>query len=76
MLPAVVDPELAMTGKPTIIHPDFPNNVALPLIPSGTGVSANGKTVDDSAVDKAFAEAYVRFMEAYKKDAALKGSGN
>jgi carbon-monoxide dehydrogenase large subunit len=58
-LPAVVDPELAMTGTPTIIHPDFPNNVALPLIPSGTGVSANGKTVDDTAVDKAFAEAEV-----------------
>jgi len=59
MLPAVVDPEVAMTGKPTIIHPDFPNNVALPLIPSGTGVSANGKTVDDSAVDAAFAQAEV-----------------
>jgi parvulin-like peptidyl-prolyl isomerase len=26
--------------------------------------------------DKSFAEAYVRFMDAYKKDAALKGSGN
>src|SRR3954470_2702217 len=24
-LPAVVDVELAMTGKPTAIHPDFPN---------------------------------------------------
>jgi carbon-monoxide dehydrogenase large subunit len=56
-LPAVVDPELAMTGTPTVIHPDFPNNLALPLLPSGTGVSANGKTVDDSAIDKAFAQA-------------------
>ena len=27
-LPAVVDPELAMTGKPVVIHPDFPNNLA------------------------------------------------
>jgi len=57
--PAVVDPELAMTGKPVVIHPDFPNNLAVALVPSGTGVSADGKTVDDSAVDKAFAEADV-----------------
>jgi carbon-monoxide dehydrogenase large subunit len=59
VLPAVVDPELAMTGEPTIIHPDFPNNIALPPLPSGTGVSANGRTIDDAAVDKAFAEADV-----------------
>ena len=58
-LPAVVDPELAMTGKPTVIHEDFPNNLAVALVPSGTGVSADGKTVDDSAIDKAFAEAEV-----------------
>src|SRR6187549_2977773 len=58
-LPAVVDPELAMTGKPVVIHPDFPNNLAVALVPSGTGVSADGKTVDDSAVDKAFAGADV-----------------
>ena len=58
-LPAVVDPELAMTGKPTVIHEDFPNNLAVALVPSGTGVSADGKTVDDSAIDKAFAEADV-----------------
>jgi len=58
-LPAVVDPELAMTGKPTVIHPDFPNNLAVALVPSGTGVSADGKTIDDSAVDRAFAEADV-----------------
>ena len=42
-LPAVVDPELAMTGQPTVIHPDFPNNLAVALVPSGTGVSADGK---------------------------------
>jgi carbon-monoxide dehydrogenase large subunit len=53
-----VDPELAMTGKPTVIHPDFANNLAVALVPSGTGVSADG-TVDDSAIDKAFAEADV-----------------
>ena len=58
-LPVVVDPELAMTGKPTVIHPDFPNNLAVALVPSGTGVSADGKTVDDSAIDKAFAAADV-----------------
>jgi carbon-monoxide dehydrogenase large subunit len=57
-LPAVVDPELAMTGRPVVIHPDFTNNLAVALVPSGTGVSADGK-VDDSAVDKAFAEAEV-----------------
>jgi carbon-monoxide dehydrogenase large subunit len=55
-LPAVVDVELAMTGKPTVIHPDFPNNLAVALVPAGTGVSADGK-VDDSAVNEAFAKA-------------------
>jgi carbon-monoxide dehydrogenase large subunit len=59
MLPVVVDPELALTGKPTVIHPDFEKNLALPLVPSGTGVSPDGKTIDDSAIDKAFAEADV-----------------
>src|SRR6476620_8670367 len=58
-LPAVVDVEDAMTGKPTVIHPDFPNNLAVALVPSGTGVSADLKTVDDSAIDKAFAAADV-----------------
>jgi aerobic carbon-monoxide dehydrogenase large subunit len=58
-LPVVVDPELAMKGQPTVIHEAFPNNLAVPFVPSGTGVSADGKTVDDSAVDKAFAEADV-----------------
>jgi len=57
-LPAVVDPELAMTGKPVVIHPDFPNNLAVALVPSGTGVTPDGK-VDDSALDKAFAAAEV-----------------
>ena len=41
-LPAVVDLELAMTGQPAVIHPAFPNNLAVALVPSGTGVSASG----------------------------------
>src|SRR5436190_17434542 len=57
-LPAVVDPELAMKGQPTVIHQDFKNNLAVALVPSGTGVSADG-TVDDSAIEKAFASADV-----------------
>src|SRR3954469_4131091 len=56
-LPAVVEPEQAMTGKPTVIHPDFANNLSVPLIPSGTGV--RGHQVDDSAIDQAFADAEV-----------------
>ena len=58
-LPAVVDPELAMTGKPTVIHPDFPNNLAVALVPSGTGVAPDFSVVDNTAVDKAFADAEV-----------------
>jgi carbon-monoxide dehydrogenase large subunit len=58
MLPAVVDPERAMTGAPAVIHPDFPNNLAVALVPGGTGVSLDG-TVDDTAIDKAFADAEV-----------------
>jgi carbon-monoxide dehydrogenase large subunit len=56
-LPAVVDPELAMTGQPAVIHPAFPNNISIDGIPGGTGVSPGG--IDDSAIDKAFAEADV-----------------
>jgi len=58
-LPAVVDLDQAMTGQPTVIHAAFPNNFAVPLVPGGTGVSADGKTVDDSAVEAAFAAAEV-----------------
>jgi carbon-monoxide dehydrogenase large subunit len=57
-LPAVVDVEQAMTGKPAVIHPDFANNLAVALVPSGTGVTLDGQ-VDDSAVDAAFAAAEV-----------------
>ena len=58
-LPVVVDPELAMTGQPVVIHSGFANNIAVGVVPSGTGVSADGKTVDDSAIDRAFAAAEV-----------------
>jgi carbon-monoxide dehydrogenase large subunit len=58
-LPAVVDPEQAMTGKPTRIHEAFPDNLAVALIPGGTGVAADGSSVDDRAIDQAFAEADV-----------------
>jgi carbon-monoxide dehydrogenase large subunit len=58
-LPVVVDPELAMTGKPTVIHPEFANNLAVPLVPSGTGVPPDFQNIDNSAVEKAFAAAEV-----------------
>ncbi|HEY7442596.1 MAG TPA: xanthine dehydrogenase family protein molybdopterin-binding subunit [Vicinamibacterales bacterium] len=54
---AAIDPEVAMTGQPTVIHPAFPNNIAVNAIPGGTGVARDA--VDDSAIDKAFAEAEV-----------------
>ncbi|RPI48580.1 MAG: xanthine dehydrogenase family protein molybdopterin-binding subunit, partial [Acidobacteria bacterium] len=57
MLPAVVDPEIALTGKPAVVHPAFANNIAL-QVPSGTGVSSS-REVDDSAIEKAFAMAEV-----------------
>ncbi len=57
-LPAVVDPEQAMTGTPVVIHADFADNLALPFLPGGTGVAADF-TVDDTVVDQAFADAEV-----------------
>ena len=59
VLPAVVDTEQAMTGQPAQLHADFENNLAIALFPSGTGVSPDGQTVDDTAIDKAFADADV-----------------
>src|SRR3954464_4457826 len=44
-LPAVVDLEQAMTGKPAVLHEAFPNNLAVPFVPSGTGATPSG--VDD-----------------------------
>src|SRR5258707_8774398 len=76
-LPAVVDLEQAMTGKPTVIHPAFPNNLAVALVPSGTGVSASG--VDDSAIDAAFAKAEgvnsQRMINQRLAPSALEGRG-
>jgi len=62
MLPAVVDLELAMTGKPALVHADFPNNLAVVVPPSGTGCNAAGQ-VDDSAIDAAFAKAEVTISQ-------------
>jgi carbon-monoxide dehydrogenase large subunit len=59
LMPAVMDPEMAMTGQPTVIHPDFANNLAVALVPSGTGVAPDFSKVDDSAINKAFADAEV-----------------
>jgi len=59
ILPAAVDPEAALQGKPIVIHDKFPNNVAIGPIPGGTGVSPDGKSVDDSAIEKAFAAAEI-----------------
>src|SRR4029079_13229668 len=42
VLPAVVDPEAALEGKPTVIHEQFKNNVAIGPIPGGTGVAPDG----------------------------------
>ena len=57
-LPVVVDPEQGMTGKPAVLHADFPNNLMLASVPMGTGVGADG-SVDDTAIDQAFADAEV-----------------
>src|SRR6187399_196292 len=59
VLPAVVDPEAALTGRPTVIHEKFPNNVAIGPIPGGTGVAPDGSKVDDSAIDAAFKNAEI-----------------
>src|SRR5829696_10306618 len=56
-LPAVVDVELAMTGKPAVLHEAFPNNLAVALVPSGTGVAPDGSSDDDTAINEAFAKA-------------------
>ena len=57
-LPAVVDPEKAMSGESAVLHADFPNNVALGPLPSGTGVGRKG-AVDDTGVEAAFESADV-----------------
>ncbi len=58
-LPAAIDVEKSMTGQPVVIHPDFPNNLAVAYVPGGTGVDAVAGTVDNTAIDAAFAKAEV-----------------
>ena len=55
-LPAVVDTEEAMTGRPAVLHADYPTNVALGPLSRGTGIRRR-QPVDDTAVDEAFAAA-------------------
>ncbi len=78
-LPAVIDPEVAMSGKATQIHKDFPNNLAVPLVPSGTGVAPDGSSVDDTAINKAFADAEVvisqRMLNQRLAPTAMEGRG-
>lgn len=64
-LPAVVDPEAALAGHPTVIHPGFVNmlgqgdtNIAV-VVPAGTGVDLAAAQVDNSAIDEAFTKADV-----------------
>ena len=61
-LPAVVDPEAALSGRPALLHADFPNNHAVGPLPAGTGVEADG-TVDDTAIERAFADAEVTISQ-------------
>src|SRR5256886_2678828 len=78
VLPAVVDLEQAMTGKPAVIHEKFPNNLAVPLVPSGTGVSPTFE-VDDTAINAAFAKAEIvisqRMMNQRLAPSAMEGRG-
>jgi carbon-monoxide dehydrogenase large subunit len=62
-LPVVIDPEAAMEGKPGVIHKDFPNNLAVALVPSGTGVAPDFSKIDNTAVDEAFAKAEVKISQ-------------
>ena len=59
-LPAVVDPERAMTGDPATIHEAFGNNLAVPFAPAGTGVNPETLEVEDeTALEQAFERAAV-----------------
>ncbi|MEX2080934.1 MAG: molybdopterin cofactor-binding domain-containing protein [Dehalococcoidia bacterium] len=58
-LPAAIDLERSMQGQPVTIHPAFENNLAVPYVPGGTGVDPVAGTVDNTAIDKAFADADV-----------------
>ena len=58
VLPAVVDAWKAMEDGTQLIHENFKNNLAVPMMKWGTGADMKGNA-DDSALDKAFAEADV-----------------
>ncbi len=58
-LPAVIDPEHATDDGVALVHDNFPNNIALQDISSGTGVDMAAGTVDDSEIDRAFEQADV-----------------
>ena len=57
-LPVVVDPEKATGPGLPQLHEGFANNVAV-FVPAGTGVDQAAGTVDNTAIDKAFADAEV-----------------
>jgi carbon-monoxide dehydrogenase large subunit len=58
VLPAVVDAWKAMEDGTQLIHEKFKNNLAVPMMKWGTGADMKGNA-DDSAIDKAFADAEV-----------------
>src|SRR6187455_531398 len=58
VLPAVVDAWKAMEDGTQLIHEKFKNNLAVPMMKWGTGADMKGNA-DDSALDKAFADADV-----------------
>ncbi|MBI2764722.1 MAG: molybdopterin-dependent oxidoreductase [Chloroflexi bacterium] len=57
-LPVLVDPEAAMQPGAPQIHEGFANNVAI-FIPAGTGVDQAAGTVNNAAIEAAFAQADV-----------------
>jgi carbon-monoxide dehydrogenase large subunit len=59
VLPAVIDPEKAMEDGSPLVHDGYANNKSMKLMPSGTGVPHGSPQVDDTAVNKAFADAEV-----------------
>jgi carbon-monoxide dehydrogenase large subunit len=62
-LPAVVDPEQAMLGEAALVHAGVEHNLAVPLLPSGTGVDHAVGKVDDTEIDRAFAQADVTISQ-------------
>ncbi len=58
-LPAVVDPDQALTGQPALVHDEFANNIAVDRMPAGTDTDPVAGTRDDTKIDEAFAAAEV-----------------